>query len=94
MKKLIYILLFVCVIALAGCTPNEVTKEYGGTRNIEVPKGYKVTGCNWKNQDDGGSDLWYFVEEMEDGYVPKTKKFIESSNWGVFNGEVIFHESR
>jgi hypothetical protein len=54
---------------------------------IEVPAGYKVTSATWKE-----TELFYFLEPMEEGYVPKEKKFVESSSYGILECEVTFKE--
>jgi hypothetical protein len=56
---------------------------------IEVPAGYKVTSATWKE-----TALFYFMEPMEEGYVPKEKKFVESSSYGFMESEVTFKEKR
>jgi hypothetical protein len=56
---------------------------------IQVPKGYKVTTATWKE-----SDLFYFVEPMEEGYEPKEKMFIEDSSYDVIESKIIFKDSK
>ena len=85
MKKL---LIGISVLMLTSC--QAVTRKIGGTTEIKVEKGYKVIEATWK--DDG--DLWYLIEPMEDDYIPKEKKFVESSIYGVLEGKVIFIESK
>ena len=87
MKK--FLLGIFAIIAISGCTPNQIAREYGGTVKVKVEPGYKVTSATWKDQ-----DLFYFIEPMEDGYIPKEKKFIESSSYGILESTVIFKESR
>lgn len=92
MKK-IFSTLFILsalVISLCSCTGNTRARIYGGTQTIDVPAGFKVTEATWKD----GSELWYLMEPMEEGYVPKTKVFQESSSYGIIEGTVKFVESR
>jgi hypothetical protein len=56
---------------------------------IDVPEGYKVTSATWKE-----TDLFYFMEEMEEGYTPTNKMFVESSSYGVLESKIIFKEKR
>lgn len=56
---------------------------------IEVEPGYKVTSATFK-----GADIWYFIEPMDSSYVPQRKKFVEKSQFGQFEGAIIFKESR
>lgn len=90
MKKILSRTFVIVMIGFcSGCTPNQIAREYGGTVKVKVDPGYKVTSATWK-----GEDLFYFIEPMEDGYVPKEKKFVESSSYGILESTVIFKESR
>lgn len=74
---------------LTSCTEQYMARQFGGNVEIEIPAGYKVTSATWKED-----NIFYFVEPMEDDYIPKEKKFIESSSYGVWESEVIFVEKR
>lgn len=78
------------IFFLSSCTENTRTKLFGGTMEIEIPKGYTVTMATWKN----GHTLFYMYEEMDSTYIPKTKYFVEKSNFGIVESTVIFKESR
>jgi hypothetical protein len=87
--KFYKLFMFITIIGLLSLTSCEqfVARHFGTNVNINVEKGYKVTSATWK-----GTDLFYFIEPMEKGYQPKVKKFIESSNYGVLESEVVFKE--
>jgi hypothetical protein len=87
MKKLLIAL--VAILALTSCTEQIRARQFGGKIEIDVPSGYKVTSATWK-----ASDIFYFIEPMEENYTPKEKKFIESSSYGVLETEVTFREHR
>ena len=90
MKRLI--ILVACVVfalSLVSCTENDKVKNFGGNMKVELPKGKKLIFVTWKED-----DLWYLVEDMEEGYVPKTKEFIENSSFGMLNGKVTFTERK
>lgn len=87
MKK--FLLIIATVLLFASCTEQNRARNFGGEVTINAPVGYKVTSATWKED-----NIFYFLEPMEDGYVPKEKKFIESSSYGVFETEVTFIESR
>ena len=89
MKKTHLFLSLLTILSFSSCTEQERARNFGGKINIEVPAGYKVTSATWKE-----SELFYFIEPMEEGYVPKEKKFIESSSYGIFESEVTFKEKR
>lgn len=82
-------LCIVCTLSFTSCTEQERVRNFGGTMIIDVPKGYKVTSATWKE-----TDLFYFMEEAEEGYTPKDKMFVESSSYGVFESKIIFKEKR
>lgn len=86
MKKLF--LLF-ALVAMCSCTENQMARTYGGKMTIELPKGEKLINATWKE-----ANLFYLTEPMEEGYIPKSKKFRESSNFGVWESEITFVESR
>lgn len=88
MKRLFFITTIIGLLFLTSCE-QYVARKFGGDIDIKVEKGYKVTSATWKE-----TDLFYFIEPMEEGYQPKIKKFIESSNYGVLESEVIFIESK
>lgn len=72
-----------------ACTENERARTYGGEQTVKLPKGEKLIEATWKE-----SNLWYLTEPMDSDYVPKTKVFKESSDFGVWNGKIIFIESK
>ena len=77
------------ILSFSSCTEQERARNFGGKIEVEVPTGYKVTSATWKD-----SELFYFIEPMEEGYVPKEKKFVESSCYGILESEVTFKEKR
>ena len=87
MKK--YLFLLFALVAMSSCTQNQMARTYGGKMTIELPKGEKLINATWKE-----SNLFYLTEPMEEGYIPKSKKFRESSNFGVWESEITFVESR
>ena len=87
MKKFLFILFIAFMVC--SCTKQSRVRMFGGTVTINVPAGYKVTSATWKE-----SNLFYFMETMEDDYIPQCKKFVESSSFGVLESEIIFNEKR
>ena len=84
-----YLFLLFALVAMCSCTQNQMARTYGGKMTIELPKGEKLVNATWKE-----ANLFYLTEPMEEGYVPKSKKFRESSNFGVWESEITFVESR
>lgn len=82
-------LCLVCALTFISCTEQMMVREFGGSLTVDVPAGYKVTSATWKE-----AELFYFLEPMEEGYVPKEKKFVESSSYGIWESEVVFKEKR
>lgn len=82
-------LFLVCTLSFTSCTEQIRTRAFGGTMIIDVPNGYKVTSATWKE-----TDLFYFMEPMEEGYVPKDKMFVESASYGMLESKIIFKEKQ
>jgi hypothetical protein len=89
MKKIYLLLSLLTILSFSSCTEQIRTRTFGGTMVIDVPAGYKVTSATWKE-----TDLFYFMEEVEEGYTPKDKMFVESSSYGVLESKIIFKEKR
>lgn len=86
-KKILFVLALVFIFI--SCTENKMTRRYGGTMKVELPKGQKLISATWKE-----TSLFYLTEPMDSGYVPKTKTFQESSSYGIWESTVLFIESR
>ncbi len=95
MKKLLILTMVVlAVLFLAtSCTSNQRARAWGGTETVDLPKGEKLINVTWKGEK-GAADLWFLTEPMDSSYVPKKKYFRESSGYGIYNGTVIFVESK
>ena len=88
MKKFLICLIALCAVCMVGCE-NYTTRVLGGSMTIDVEPGYKVTNATFKE-----TEVWYFVEPMDSDYVPKQKKFVEKSMYGIAEGVIIFNETR
>lgn len=90
MSKLYYILFAIISLAFifSSCTENQRARTFGGTTTINVEKGKKVTMATWKEE-----NIFYMVEDMDSGYIPKDKELIESSSFGIIESKIVFHES-
>ena len=89
MKRIKLALVVIMLTFMLTSCEQYITRNYGGTTTINLEKGQKLIEVTWKE-----GNLWYLVEPMESDYTPKTKEFIESSNYGVLEGKVIFVESK
>lgn len=87
MKKFLF--LIISMLVLSSCTEQSMARQFGGKMEVEVKPGYKVTSATWKE-----NDLFYFMEPMEEGYMPKEKMFVEKSSFGALETEVVFKESK
>lgn len=85
MKKILICLIALCAISCE----NWRARHIGGTMEINVERGYKVTSATFKE-----GNLWYFVEPMDSTYTPMQKKLVEKSMYGALEGTIIFNESR
>ena len=88
MKKVLLGLMALLTIGFSACTEQERTRTFGGTMEIKLEPGEKLLMATWKE-----SDLFYLTEPMEEGYIPKRKKFRESSSWGAMESTIIFVET-
>lgn len=90
---IIFLVALTFVGVTLSCTDNQMARNYGGTETIELPKGEKLINATWKTNKTS-ADLWFLTEKMDSTYVPKTKYFREKSNYGVWEGTVVFVESK
>lgn len=90
-KRILLVGLFISVLMCmnTGCTKQSLTREFGGTMTIELPKGQELMEATWKED-----NLFYLTRPMSEDYVPVTKTFQESSSWGVMESTVLFVESK
>ena len=90
MKKLfiIAIIIGIGVLGFMIIPDTVIARKFGGTIEIKVEPGYKVTMATFKN-----SDLFYMIEPIDSGYKPKVKRLIEKKRYGLIEGEVKFVES-
>lgn len=90
MKKLIRLSLALFImLAISSCTQNQRARNFGGTMEVKVKPGYKVTMATWK-----GDNLFYMIEEMDPAYEPKEKTLVEDASFGILETKVVFVESR
>lgn len=82
-------LLFVMMMIATACTEQSMTRQFGGKMNIKLPKGERLLTATWKD-----SNLFYLTEPMDSDYIPKNKKFVESSSFGVWESEITFIETK
>ena len=90
MKKSMVCLLLLTALLTVGCTQNQRARKFGGTMTVNLPKNTKLVNATWKE----GNDLWYLTRTMKEGEQPERLEFIEDSSVGMFNGKVVFVESR
>lgn len=90
MKKLVALaVVLICVIGFCGCSDNFRAKHWGGTMNIDLPKGEKLEVVTWKEQ-----ELWYLTRPMREGETAENWTFREKSSYGLVEGKVVFKESK
>lgn len=85
--SLIAIILIVMLL-FSGCTQQQKAKNFGGTYEVNLSKGKKLVNITWKD-----NELWYLTRDMKPGEEAETYEFLEDSNYGVWEGKVIIHES-
>lgn len=85
MKKFLIVLL---LFFIASCD-NIGAKSFGGTMTVELKPNRKLVNATWKD-----ANLWYLTRVMEYGEEAEKYEFKEISNFGTFEGTVIFVETR
>lgn len=86
-KKLLGIVLGICVMfSLTSCT-QAATKTWGGSMELQLPAGQKLEEITWKD-----SSLWYLTRPMREGETAETHTFHESADLG-FEGTVTIIET-
>ena len=89
MKKIKLLLVLAVSLMAVSCTNNNRVKNYGGSRDIELPKGEKLVNITWKD-----GQVWYLTRQMEANEVPIVSKFREKSQHGFLEGTIVIHESK
>lgn len=90
MKRIIFILCaLVLIVASTSCTETQRVRALGGTSTVNVEPGKRIMSATWN-----GENLFYLVEDMPRDYTPQDKELIESSEYGIIESKIIFHESR
>lgn len=91
MKNKLAALLSTLVLSLllCGCTEQSVTREFGGSMELELPANQKLEEITWKND-----NLWYLTRPMREDEEAETHVFQASSSWGVFEGTVTVIEKK
>lgn len=89
-KKLVALLsLLILSLSLCGCTKQNITREFGGSMELELPANQKLEEITWK--DDA---LWYLTRPMREDEEAETHVFQESSPLGVIEGTVTVIEKK
>ena len=83
-----FILIALIGLVFSSCTENSRARNWGGTMEIVIPAGNKVTNITWKK-----TDLWYSYRPFEEGEKPARTIFKEESSFGVMTGTIVFIES-
>ena len=91
MKKKISALFSILILSLSlcGCTEQSMTRELGGSMDLELPANQKLEEITWKDD-----NLWYLTRPMREDEEAETHVFQASSAWGVFEGTVTVIEKK
>lgn len=68
------------IIGARGCHSYS-TRHWGGTETVEIPQGYVLVNCTWKD-----SNLWLLLKDEKTGQLV----FEERSALGILEGRVKF----
>ena len=86
---IIIVLAVLAITLLTSCTQNQRVKRWGGTGNINLPKGTKLVTVTWKND-----QVWYLTRPMTESDIAETYNFQEESSWGIIEGTYVIIESK
>jgi hypothetical protein len=86
--KVVFGLACVAVAFAIGCTANSNARNFGGTLEVPLKAGQKLVNATWKDQ-----ELWYLTRDFREGEKAETWNFHEKSQFGIYEGTVIFKES-
>ena len=87
MRKLL--LGLVVGVGLISCTENSRVKSFGGTGDINLPKGQKLVNVTWKE-----NQIWYLTRPFKKDEDVEVYRFQEESGWGVVEGTYYIHETK
>ena len=87
MKKIVCSMFLTGACLLAGCTENERVRNFGGTKQVELPAGEKLVNITWKE-----NNVWYLTRTRHPDEKPEIYKFSEDSNFGVAKGSIVIRE--
>lgn len=88
-KKILGLLVAGVLVAstLTGC--QGATKSFGGSMTLNLEPNQKLEEITWKDD-----SLWYLTRPMTDDDIAEIHTFQQSSEWGVFEGNVTIVESK
>jgi len=86
---IIIVLAVLAITLLTSCTQNQRVKRWGGTGNINLPKGTKLVNVTWKND-----QVWYLTRPMTESDIAEIYNFQEESSWGIIEGTYVIIESK
>ena len=86
-KKLLGIVLGICVMFSLTSCGQAVARSWGGSMELQLPAGEKLEEITWKDD-----SLWYLTRSMREGETAETHVFQQSSDWG-FEGTVTIIET-
>jgi hypothetical protein len=88
-KTLLVIIIALILMSVLSCTDNSRARIWGGEMVVNLEKGQKLVDVTWKE-----TSLWYMTKPMDSLDVAETYIFQEDSRYAVFEGKVIFKESK
>lgn len=87
MKKIVLIGAILSCLLFSGCTQQEMTRDFGGSMEIELEPNQKLMEITWKED-----SLWYLTRPMTEDDKAEIYTFQQSSAWGIFEGTVTVKE--
>ena len=69
------------MLLITSCTDNDRARKYGGTEEVILKENEILVNVTWKE-----ANIWILTQDTVTG----EHYFREKSNWGLFDGTVIF----
>lgn len=84
------LLLIICIFFISRLTSEQsVTKNWGGSMNIELEPNQKLIEVTWKDD-----SLWLLTKDMQEQDIAENYRFQEKDVTGILEGTVFIKEKK
>lgn len=83
----IFVVVAIFFALVSSCSPQSMTKNWGGSMTIELEPGQKLEEITWKDD-----SLWILTRPMTEEDMAETHTFYESDTLGILEGSMTIIE--